>query len=73
MLKHVGLPVGIRRRSTRPTLRATAQRAWDKSFTSAQEWLEGPDTRRMKTLAVGTISLFILYVAGQIIRAVLLR
>jgi hypothetical protein len=43
-----GLPVGIRRRAARQTIALRTARVVDRLITRVQEWLEGPDTVRVK-------------------------
>lgn len=74
MLKHsVGLPVGIHRRVANPSLMDRVARALDRLITRTQEWLEAPGHQIDRCIAEGVLIGFAVYLALQIVRAVLLR
>ncbi len=69
MLKRgVVLPVGIRRRTARPSIAVKGARVVDRLITRTQEWLEAPDTVRAKAGAYLIIGVFVAVVIAEIVR-----
>jgi hypothetical protein len=64
-----GLPVGVRRRSVRPTMTAIFIRKADRFITSLQEWLERDDTALQKWFAYAVVIMALLYFAAAVVRS----
>ena len=62
----VGLPVGIRRPVSRPSIWRRLARAVDKLLTRTQEWLEAPDTAEAKLVANLICGAVVVYLAAKL-------
>ena len=69
MKKYIGtgLPVGVRRRSVRPTMTAIFIRKVDRFITVLQEWLEKEDQLADKVFAYALLGMFWLMFAYVVI------